>query len=94
MGTFVGEATMPFLSTAPLLQESPLIKIRSPFWGSSGGAKVLGKLSVPRHPTNLDNSRAMAYCARSRCEWGCLDIFFSPLSVLSSFSRSLADGPI
>ena len=30
---------------------------------------VLGKLSVPGCPTNLDNSRAMAYCACSRCEW-------------------------
>ena len=25
---------------------------------------------------------------------GCLDIFFSPLSFLSSFFRSLGDGPI
>ena len=40
-----------------------------------GGAKVLGKLSVPGRPTNLDNSRARAYCACSRCGWGCLDIF-------------------
>ena len=36
----------------------------------SGGAMVLGKLSVPRRPTNLDNSRAMVYCACSRCGWG------------------------
>ena len=50
--------------------------------GWSGGAMVLGKLSVPRRPTNLDDSRARAYCACSRCGWGCLDIlsssFFSP----------------
>ena len=26
--------------------------------GWSGGAMVLGKLSVPRRPTNLDNSKA------------------------------------
>ena len=32
-----------------------------------GGAKVLGKLSVLGHPTNLDNSRAGAYCACIRC---------------------------
>ena len=38
-------------------------------WGG-GGAMVLGKLSVPRRPTNLDNSRARAYCACSRCGWG------------------------
>ena len=35
--------------------------------GWSGGAKVLGKLSVPGHPTNLDISRIRAYCACSRC---------------------------
>ena len=32
--------------------------------------KVLGKLSVPGRPTNLDDSRARAYCACSRCGWG------------------------
>ena len=32
----------------------------------SGGAMVLGKLSVPERPTNLDHSRAGAYCA---CRW-------------------------
>ena len=37
------------------------------------GALVLGKLSVP---TNLDNSRAMANCACSRCERGLFLIFF------------------
>ena len=35
--------------------------------GGSGGAKVLGKLSVPGRPTSLDDSRARAYCACSRC---------------------------
>ena len=43
--------------------------------GWSGGAKVLGKLSVPGRPTNLEYSRARAYCACSRCGWGCVDIF-------------------
>ena len=38
--------------------------------GGSGGAMVLGKLSVPRRPTNSDNSRARASCACSRCGWG------------------------
>ena len=55
---------------------------------------VLGKLPVPGHPTNLDHSRVRAYCACSRCGWGCLDIFFSRLSILSSFSLSLGGGPI
>ena len=35
--------------------------------GWSGGAKVLGKLQVLGRPTNLDYSRAGAYCACSRC---------------------------
>ena len=52
-------------------------------WGRSGGAKVLGKLSVPGHLTNLDNSRTKAYCTCSRCGWGlyglvCLFSFLSP----------------
>ena len=40
-----------------------------------GGAMVLGKLLAPGRPTTLDNSRARAYCAYSRCGWGCLDVF-------------------
>ena len=63
-------------------------------WGWSGGAKVLGKLSVPGRPSNLDNSRARAYCACSRCGWGWFGHVFSRLSFLPSFSPSLGDGPI
>ena len=53
--------------------------------GRLGGAMVLGNLPVPGASYNLDDSRARAYCAYSRCGWGCLDIFtliylFSPLS--------------
>ena len=62
--------------------------------GWSGGAKVLGKLSVPGRPTNLEYSRARAYCSCSRCGWGLCGHFFSRLSFLSSFSLSLGDGPI
>ena len=53
--------------------------------GWSGGAKVLGKLPVPGRRTNLDYSRARAYCACSRCGWCCLDIFslVYPFSFLS-----------
>ena len=36
---------------------------------------MLGKLPVTGRPTNLDDSRARACCAYSRCAWGCLDIF-------------------
>ena len=55
---------------------------------------VLGKLPVPRRPTNLNYSRAGAYCAYSRCGWGLFGYIFSHLSSLFSFSLSLGDGPI
>ena len=57
--------------------------------GWSGGAMVLGKLPVPGRPTNLDYSRARAYCACSGCGWGLFGHFFSRLSFLFSLSPSL-----
>ena len=56
---------------------------------------MLGKLSVPGRPTNLDNSRARAYCAWLAVGAGCgrldifsfvflLSLFFFPLSVRQS----------
>ena len=62
--------------------------------GWSDGAMVLSKLLAPGRPTNLDNRRARAYCAYSRCGWGLFGHFFSRLSFLISFSLSLGDGPI
>ena len=59
---------------------------------SSGGAKMLGKLPVPWHPTTLDDSRTRAYCACNKC--GLFGHFFSRLSFLFSFSLSLGDGLI
>ena len=44
--------------------------------GWSDGAMVPGKLSVPGRPTNLDNSRAGAYCACIRCGSGLFGHFF------------------
>ena len=41
---------------------------------------MLGKLPLPGRPTNLDESRARAYCACSRCGWGLFGHFFSRLS--------------
>ena len=38
---------------------------------------MLGKLPVQGRPTNLDYSRARAFCACSRCGWDCLAIFLS-----------------
>ena len=56
------------------------------FMGWLGGAMVLGKLPVPGHPTNLNKSRAGAYCACRGC--GLFGHFYSRLSFLSSFSLS------
>ena len=61
--------------------------------GWCDGTCVLGKLSVPGLPNNLDYRRARVYCTCSRCGRGCLDIFCR-LSFLSSYSFSLGDGPI
>ena len=54
---------------------------------------MLGKLPLPGRPTNLDTSRARAYCACCRGGWELFGYFFSRLSFFSS-SLSLADGPI
>ena len=54
-------------------------------WGWSGGAMVLGKLSVPGRPTNLDESRARVYCACSKCGWGLFGHFFTHLYIFSLF---------
>ena len=50
---------------------------------------VLGKLPVPGRPTNLDRSRARAYCACSRCGWGLSGHFFSRLAFPFFLSPSL-----
>ena len=55
---------------------------------------VLDKLPMPGRPTNLDYSKARAYCACSGCRWGWFGHFVSRLSFLFSFSLSLGDGPI
>ena len=74
----------PFLSGALAFMTKIFQKAR----GRSGGAMMLGKLPVPGRPTNLDYSRATAYCACSRCGWGCLDIF-SLIYLFSFLSSSL-----
>ena len=57
--------------------------------GWSGGAMVLGKLPVPGRPTNLDNSRARAYCTCSRCGRGVVWTFFSIIYHFSLLSPIL-----
>ena len=58
------------------------------------GRVVLGKLPVPGRPTVSitvgQGPTALAVCAGG----GCLDIFYSHLSFLFSFSLILGDGPI
>ena len=56
--------------------------------GVTDVAKVLGKLSVPGRPTNLNNSRARAYCTCSGCGFGDIWTFFLS-SVFSVFFLSL-----
>ena len=52
---------------------------------------MLGKLPVLGRPTKLDNSRARAYCAYSRCGRGVVRTFFlSHLSLTSLFSLPLS----
>ena len=66
--------------TEKMSRRSPVVR------GWSGGAMLLGKRPVPRRPANLDNSRARAYCACSRCGWGLFGHFKVFLSFLLSFS--------
>ena len=54
----------------------------------SGGVMVLGKLSVPGRPTNLDKSRAGAYCSCIGCRWGLFGHFYSRLFFIFSVSLS------
>ena len=53
-----------------------------------------GKLSVPGRPTSMDDSKARAYSACSRCGLGLFGHFFPHISFLFSFSLSLGDGTI
>ena len=62
-----------------LVRTIPTTNLFGLIWGWSGSAMVLGKLLVPRRPTNFDYSRARAYCACSRCGWGLFGHFFSRL---------------
>ena len=55
---------------------------------------VLGKLPVPGRPTIWITVGQGPTALTVGAGGGCLDIFYSPLSFLSSFSLSLGDGPI
>ena len=55
---------------------------------------VLGKLPVPGRPTFWITVGQGPIAIAVGAGWGCLDIFYSPLSFLSSFSLSLGRGPI
>ena len=55
---------------------------------------MLGKLPVLGRPTNLIIVEQGPIVLAVGAGGGCLDIFFSHLSFLFSFSLSLGDGPI
>ena len=55
---------------------------------------VLGKLPVPGRPTIWMIVGQGPIVLAVGAGGGCLDIFYSPLSFLFSFSLSLGDGPI
>ena len=59
-----------------------------------GGAMVLGKLPVPGRPKNWITVGQGPTALAVGASGGCLDIFYSHLSFLSSFSLSLKDDPI
>ena len=63
-------------------------------WGWSGGAMVLGKRPVPGRPTVWIIVGQGPTALAGGAGGGCLDIFFSRLSFLFSYSLSLGDGPI
>ena len=67
-----------------------IIPFHSMFMGWLNCAMVLGKLPLPGRPTNLDNSRARAYCACSRCGW--VVWTFLVLSIISLFFLPLSEG--
>ena len=55
---------------------------------------VLGKLSEPGRPTDLDNSKTRSYCACSRYGWGLFGRFFlSSIFSLFFLPFSGADKP-
>ena len=71
----------------------PFLTWNSWYRDRSGGAKVLGKLSVPGRPSHLDNSRGQGPIELAvGASGGCLDSV--SLVYLFSFSLSLGDGPI
>ena len=61
--------------------------------GGLGCVMMLGKLSVQGCHTYLDNSRAGAYCACSRCWWKCFGHLFLLVYLISFLFPSLGDGP-
>ena len=55
---------------------------------------ALGKLPVPGRPTIWMTVGQGPIVLATGCGWGMFGHFYSRLSFLSSFSLSLADGPI
>ena len=72
----------PDASTYGWIDDLRFMSFSTVFRGWSSGAMVLGKLPVLGLPTSLDDSKARAYCAYSRCGSGLFGHFFSDLSSL------------
>ena len=72
-----------------LLLEDQLFLFKK--WGWSSGVNVLGKLSVPGCPTNLDHGRARDSAFAVGAGGGGLDSFFSVIYHFSSFSGRRPD---
>ena len=88
--SFVGHSTAGVMFLSFFFSLTSCIQwVFTSVWGWSDGATVLSKLPVSGRPANFGYSRAMAYCACSRCGWdvawtvslsSVISLFFLPLS--------------
>ena len=85
----VGDSSVTDCRQTNWLSANKLVTIR----GWSGGAMVLGKLSVPGHPTILITVGQVPIALAVGADGYGLDIF-TLICPFSSFSLSLGDGPI
>ena len=68
----------PFSPLSPFLWETARYRLKYCLKGPLNPNQPTN-FPVSGRPTNLENSRAMAYCTCSRCGWGLFGHFFFPL---------------